>query len=64
MPTHPGNTTMAFHLDFLQDDAEMHFREEYSTYDWVMDGLLTRAGFAIDDKQLQDGVLGIYLCSR
>ena len=24
--------------DFLREDAVLHFKEEYSTYDWVMDG--------------------------
>jgi putative AdoMet-dependent methyltransferase len=24
--------------DFLREDAEGHFRDEFSTYDWVMDG--------------------------
>ena len=50
--------------DFLREDAEEHFREEYSTYDWVMDGLLIRAGFAIKSKNIQDGILGTYLCTK
>ena len=50
--------------DFLREDAEGHFREEYSTYDWIMDGLLTRAGFTIETKSIQDGILGTYLCSK
>ncbi len=49
---------------FLREDAEMHFREEYSTYDWVMDGLLTHSGFTIVNKQIDDGVIGAYLCVR
>lgn len=28
--------------DFLRDDATGHFREEHSTYDWFMDGLMSR----------------------
>jgi ubiquinone/menaquinone biosynthesis C-methylase UbiE len=38
--------------DFAREDAEGDFRKEYSTYDWVMDGLLTRAGFTIDSKEI------------
>ena len=34
--------------DFLRKDAEEHFREEFSTYDWIMDDLLSRAGFKIE----------------
>lgn len=50
--------------DFLREDTEGHFREEYSTYDWVMDGLLTRAGFTIKSKKIQDGVIGTYYCTK
>ncbi len=50
--------------DFLREDAEGHFREEFSTYDWILDELLGRAGFSIEDKRIQEGILGLYLCSR
>ncbi len=50
--------------NFLQEDAEAHFREEFSTYDWIMDGLLSRAGFVIKSKHIQDGVLGTYYCTK
>ncbi|MFA9476941.1 hypothetical protein ACERK3_01415 [Phycisphaerales bacterium AB-hyl4] len=38
--------------DFLRDDAEGHFRDEHSTYDWVIEGLLRRTGFTIEHKQM------------
>lgn len=50
--------------DFLKDDAETHFREEFSTYDWVMDGMLTRAGFSIQQKLLSEGVFATYYCKK
>ena len=50
--------------DFLREDAELHFRDEHSTYDWVMDGLLTRAGFRIESKELREGVFGSYICVK
>ncbi len=50
--------------DFLQLDAEGHFKEEFSTYDWIMDGLLTRAGFIIKSKNIHDGVIGTYYCDK
>ncbi len=49
---------------FLREDAEGHFRDEYSTYDWVMDGLLTHAGFSIQRKQIEGGIIGTYLCLK
>lgn len=48
----------------LREDTERHFRDEYSTYDWVMDGLLSRAGFTIKSKHIDGGVLGTYICVR
>ncbi|ACM20391.1 SAM-dependent methyltransferase, type 18 [Geotalea daltonii FRC-32] len=48
----------------MREDAERHFKDEYSTYDWVMDGLLARAGFTIRVKRIEDGVLGTYICTR
>jgi len=50
--------------DFLREDAEGHFRDEYSTYDWVMDGLLSRAGFSVSSKHIEGGVIGTYLCRK
>lgn len=50
--------------DFMRKDVEAHFREEFSTYDWVMEGLLVRSGFKIESKSIEGGVLGTYLCSR
>lgn len=49
---------------FLLEDAQMHFRDEYSTYDWVMDGLLSRSGFTIKSKSIEGGVMGKYLCVK
>ena len=48
----------------LREDAERHFRYEFSTYDWVMDGLLERSGFHIVSKVIRDGVIGSYLCRK
>ena len=29
----------------LKAEVETHFRDEYSTFSWIMEGMLTRAGF-------------------
>jgi hypothetical protein len=49
---------------FLREDAEGHFRDEYSTYDWVMDSLLAHAGFSVSIKQIEGGIIGTYLCTK
>lgn len=48
----------------IRKDIESHVRNEYSTYDWIMDGLLERAGFEITGKVMLDGVIGRYLCRK
>lgn len=44
--------------------AAAHVREEQSTMDWVMEGLLTRAGFDIVDRDYRRGILAWYWCRR
>lgn len=50
--------------ELLREDTERHFRDEYSTYDWVMDGLLYRNGFMVKTKRIEGGVLGTYTCTK
>ena len=50
--------------DFLRDDASTHFKEEYSTYDWIIEGLLSRAGFIIQSKKFTDGLIAEYYCIK
>ena len=52
---------------FLKDDAETHFREEFSTYDWVLEGMIERAGLTIVTKEVENdnnGVIITYLCEK
>lgn len=42
------------------DEAMTAFREENSTCDWIMEGLLVRAGFVIDSADYSDGMLAGY----
>jgi ubiquinone/menaquinone biosynthesis C-methylase UbiE len=44
--------------------AETHVREEYSTCGWIMEGLLERAGFQIDEATYVDDCLAAYLCTK
>ncbi|MGA1871727.1 MAG: class I SAM-dependent methyltransferase [bacterium] len=48
----------------MREDVSRHVRQEYSTFTWIMEGLLVRAGFSIEEKIFQDGVLGKYLCTK
>lgn len=48
--------------DFLREDAEGHFREEFSTFDWVIEGMLVQAGFTILEHRVESHVISTYLC--
>ena len=45
-------------------DLETHFRQEYSTFGWIMEGLLERAGFKIDKADYKDDFFATYLCTK
>ncbi len=45
-------------------ESQTHLRDEYSTCDWILEGMLERAGFAIDSKDCRDGFLAAYLCTK
>ncbi len=45
-------------------ESETHLRDEHSTCSWIMEGLLERAGFAIDSADYQQGFLATYLCHK
>jgi hypothetical protein len=47
-----------------KQESEIHLRKEYSTCDWIMEGLLERAGFMIKKDDYTDGFLAMYLCTR
>jgi putative AdoMet-dependent methyltransferase len=38
----------------LRDEIEAHVREEFLTFDWIMDGLLEKAGFSILSKEMTE----------
>lgn len=47
---------------FLREDAEQHFREEFSTYDWVMKGFFARAGYRVVWSRVDHEVIRSYVC--
>jgi putative AdoMet-dependent methyltransferase len=50
--------------DFLRLDAIEHFRDEYSTFTWVLEQMLERAGFNIESTETSHGVISRYVCSK
>jgi len=48
--------------DFASE-IETHIRDEYSTLDWIMEGIIRQAGFHIEHSQY-DGFGATYVCRR
>jgi putative AdoMet-dependent methyltransferase len=48
----------------FDEEVRTHVRDEYSTFNWVMEGLLERAGFAIETADYKNDFMAAYLCTR
>lgn len=48
----------------LAHDVETAVREEFSTCDWIMEGLLEHAGFKINKVEYNQGFLAQYICRK
>ena len=45
-------------------EAEIHIRDEHSTFGWIMEGMLHRAGFAIAKSRSGDEFVTEYACRK
>jgi putative AdoMet-dependent methyltransferase len=41
-----------------------HIKREYSTMDWILEGMIERAGFRVERVRKSEGILGLYLCRK
>jgi ubiquinone/menaquinone biosynthesis C-methylase UbiE len=41
-----------------------HVKNEYSTMDWIMEGMIERAGFEVIEKSYKEGFIGCYFCRK
>ncbi|MDR0994407.1 MAG: class I SAM-dependent methyltransferase [Verrucomicrobiota bacterium] len=48
----------------VADSLRSHVKREYSTYTWIMEGLLVRAGLAIERIDWVDELIPRYLCVK
>jgi ubiquinone/menaquinone biosynthesis C-methylase UbiE len=48
----------------LSSEVETHIRDEFSTFDWILEGMLERAGFLIERNRSADGFVREYLCRK
>ncbi|WP_048193112.1 class I SAM-dependent methyltransferase [Methanococcoides methylutens] len=50
--------------DAMADEAITHVRDEYSTWDWIMWGMLERAGFTVNKKLEVMKNTCAYICTK
>src|SRR6201996_5298618 len=50
--------------DFERDSVMTHMRDEYSTFGWVMEGMLTEAGFTLVSADYHAPLHGTYLLQK
>jgi len=48
----------------MKKELETHFRQEFSTFGWVIESMLERAGFTIEKADYKDDFFGAYLCTK
>jgi putative AdoMet-dependent methyltransferase len=48
----------------LAEEAVIHVRDEFSTYDWILEGMIGQAGFRIDASEYSNGVQGTFVCTK
>jgi putative AdoMet-dependent methyltransferase len=48
----------------MAEEALIHVRDEFSTYDWIMEGIIKRSGFLIDAAEYRNGFLTTYVCTH
>jgi len=49
-------------IKFAQE-AQLHLKEEYSTFDWVIEEMLHRSGFKLDIRH-KDDFVAVYYCKK
>lgn len=49
---------------FSREEFESHVRDEFSTFGWILEGLITRVGFRIDSAEYTAPTYAHYLCTK
>lgn len=50
--------------DSMADETVIHIKDEFSTYDWIMEGLFKKTGFSVDSKKIEAENYITYICSK
>lgn len=49
--------------DEVAEQTIQHIKTEFSTQDWILEGMITRTGLAIIEKR-EEGFLSVYICEK
>ena len=49
---------------WTRPELEAHVRDEYSTFAWLLEALLSHAGFEILERDVRGGIYATYVCTR
>jgi len=49
--------------DEVAEQTVQHIKTEFSTLDWILEGMIVRSGLTIIEKR-QDGFLSVYICEK
>ena len=50
--------------DSMAEETIIHIKDEFSTYDWIMEGLFEKTGFFIESKKIETENYITYICSK
>lgn len=48
----------------FKEEIEIHIRDEYSTFKWILEGMIEKAGFKIKNYRSDDGFMAEYHCIK
>ena len=48
----------------FKEEVETHIRDEYSTFNWILEGMIEKAGFKIEKSKTDDGFVTEYHCIK
>lgn len=52
------------HDEAFIEECKTHIREEYSTFDWILHGMIERAGFSVESVVTDDELATEYVCRK
>lgn len=60
-----GNASESSERGWTRAELEQHIREEHSTFNWLLEPMIERAGFEIvDARERESGFYAAYLCRK